>query len=381
MDLVYLDHAATSFPKAPGVPDEAARFLREDAGNAGRGVYGLARRAADAVEGGRLATARLLGVGDAARLALVPGATAALNQALWGLLEPGERVLVGPEAHNSVLRPLARLARERKLTVEEVAADDALRWDLADLERRLAAGPAALVCVSHGSNVTGAVQDLAAIARLAGGAGARVLVDAAQTAGALPLDLDALGVDLVAFSGHKALLGPTGIGGLFVRAGVAPRPLLLGGTGTASDSEEPPVELPTALEPGTPNSCAAAALAVAVAHVAGETPAAIHARTAALGARLRAGLAELPGVELFAADGPDDLPVVAFRVAGWDPAELAVLLDASAGVAVRPGLHCAPRAHRRLGTLAGGGTLRASVGPFLDEAAVDALPRAIRELA
>ncbi len=175
----------------------------------------MAQRAADALERARLGLARLLGVGDARRIALQSGATTALNVALRGSLRPGQRVLVGAAAHNSVLRPLAVLARERGVIVEEVACDDALRWDLADLERQLAA-PTALVALSHASNVTGAVQDLGAIGELCRRAGARLLVDAAQTVGALPLDLSATPVDLLAFSGHKGLLGPTGSGGLYV---------------------------------------------------------------------------------------------------------------------------------------------------------------------
>ncbi len=363
--MLYLDHAATSFPKAPGVAEEAARFLREDAGNAGRGGHALARRAADAVERARGELARLLGVGDAQRLALLPGCTAALNTALRATLRPGQRVVIGPEAHNAVLRPLHLLAAERGVIVEEVACDDLLRWDLEDLERRLRAAPTAAVVVTHGSNVTGAVQDLPQVVALARAAGARVVVDAAQTAGAVPLDLDALGADLVAFSGHKGLLGPTGIGGLVVAADLAVPPLVVGGTGTASEREAPPAELPGALEAGTANSLACAATATAARWVREQTPAALHARAAAAGARLREGLAEVPGVRLHAAAGPDDLPVVSFTVEGWDVHELATALDA-AGACVRAGLHCAPRAHRRLGT-APGGTLRASAGPLLEE--------------
>jgi selenocysteine lyase/cysteine desulfurase len=373
----YFDHAATSFPKAPGVAAAAARFLEQDAGNAGRGVHALAQRAADAIEACRLALARLLGIGDASRLALLPGATLGLNAALHGVLRDGDRVLVGPDAHNSILRPLWLLAEARSVESCEVHTDDALRWDLAHLEARLREESTALVVVSHASNVTGAVQDLTAIVELAHAHGARVLVDAAQTAGALPLAVGQ--ADLLAFSGHKSLLGPTGTGGLYVRPGLELAPWLAGGTGTRSEEEVPTAAWPQAVEVGTPNAMAFAALKVAVDHVTRCTPAAIHAHAAALGARLRAGLAEVPNLELFAADGDDDLPVVSFRLPGWSPAELAVALDA-AGFAVRPGVHCAPRAHRRLGTLPEG-TVRASVGPSLDEASVDGLVAAVASLA
>ncbi len=375
---LYLDHAATSFPKAPGVAEEAARFLREDAGSAGRGGHALARRAGDAVERARVALARLLGAGDARRLALLPGCTAALNVALRGVLAPGARVLIGPEAHNAVLRPLWLLARERDVRVEEVASDDALRWDLDDLERRLAAAPCALVAVAHGSNVTGAVQDVAAIVARARAAGARVLVDAAQTAGALPLALDALDADLVAFSGHKGLHGPTGIGGLWVRRDLELPPLIAGGTGTASEREEPPRELPGALEPGTADALACAALAVAARWVREETPAALHERAAALGTALREGLGALPNVRTYGGGAPGELPIVSFTAAGWEPEELAACLD-GAGACVRAGLHCAPRAHRRLGT-APGGAVRASVGPLTAPEAVSRFVELVGEL-
>lgn len=359
--MIYLDHPATSFPKAPGVAEEAARFLREDAGNAGRGGHALARRAADALERARLALGRLLSVEDSSRLTLQPSATVALNQALAGLLQPGQRVLIGAAAHNSVLRPLALLREARDLRIEEVACDDLLRWDLADLEAKLRAGPCAAVVVSHGSNVTGAVQDLEAIVALCRERGARLVVDAAQTLGAIPLA--ATSADLIAFSGHKGLLGPTGCGGLYIGAGIELSPTLVGGTGTRSEDERPPRELPGAFEAGTPNAMAYAALLPALRWIQSEGgPAALHARIAPLAQRMREGLVALKGVSVFAAGEAPDLAVVSFVVEGWEPGELGMALEAAGGLALRAGLHCAPRAHRRLGT-APRGTLRAGLGP------------------
>jgi len=358
MKRLYLDHSATSFPKAPGVSAAAATFLEAGAGNAGRGVHALATRAADALNDARRQLAELLHA-PRERIALVPGATFALNAALQGLVQRGDRVLVGPEAHTSVLRPLRLLGAE----LLEVQSDDVLRWDLAHLDALLAQ-PTALVAVAHGSNVTGAVQDLGAIAARARAAGARLLVDGAQTVGALPLDVEALQIDALAFSGHKGLLGPTGSGGLYLAPGIALRPWITGGSGSRSHDEEPPSEFPGALEVGTPNAWAFATLAPALAWIAEQTPAALHARAAPLAATLREGLRALPGVQVYAAERPGDLPVVSFTVDGWSPSELAVTLDAL-GIALRAGLHCAPRAHRRLGTLPEG-TLRASLGPFVE---------------
>jgi selenocysteine lyase/cysteine desulfurase len=367
--VIYLDHAATSFPKAPGVAREAARFLEEDAGNAGRGGHVLARRAADALERTRLLLARLLQVEDASRLCLQPSATVALNQGLRGLLEPGDRVLVGAAAHNSVLRPLRVMREERQLRVDEVRCSDVLRWDLGDLEAQLRDGRTAAVVVSHGSNVTGAVQDLVAIRALCSEHGARLVVDGAQTAGAL--DLDARLCDVLAFSGHKGLLGPTGTGGLYLAPGLELRPTLVGGTGANSEEEVPPLALPAAFEAGTPNAMGFAALAPALEWIVQQGgPAALHERTLPLAQQLRAGLRALPGVTLHAADQAGDSAVSSFVVEGWEPGELSMALEAAGGLCLRAGLHCAPRAHRRLGTLPRG-TLRASLGPVTTEAEVE----------
>ncbi len=362
--MIYLDHAATSFPKAPGVAEECARFLREDAGNPGRGAHALAGRALNALDRAHQGLALLLGAPDAERLALTSGATEALNVALHGVLAPGDRVLIGPEAHNSVLRPLRVLEDRLGLRVDEVATDDDLRWDLEDLEAKLSE-ETTLVVVAHGSNVTGVVQDLAAVCERAHDASALVLVDGAQTVGALPMDIASLDLDLLAFSGHKALLGPTGTGALYVRQGLTVQPLLTGGTGTSSENEDPPLDLPHALEAGTANAVGFAALAVAVREVRDRTPADIHAHTANLGERLREGLAALAGASVHAASRREDLAVISFVISGWDPHDLATVLDTS-GVALRAGLHCAPRAHRRLGTLSSG-TLRVSPGPYTTE--------------
>ena len=373
--MIYLDHPATSFPKAPGVAEEAARFLREDAGNAGRGGHALARRAADALERARLALASLLGLPDASRLVLQPGATLALNSGLRGLLNPQERVLIGAGAHNSVLRPLELLRREREIRVDEVACDDVLRWDLEDLKAKLAEAPTAAVVLSHGSNVTGAVQDLAAISALSREAGARLVVDAAQTVGATPVQAELC--DLLAFSGHKGLLGPTGTGGLYVAPGLELQPTIVGGTGTRSEDETPPLELPGALEAGTPNAVGFAALLPALRWIDEQGgPSALHERIAPLATSLREGLAELAGVTVQAASEPGDMAVISFTVANWEPGELAMALEAAGGLALRAGLHCAPRAHRRLGTLPHG-TLRAGLGPTSSEDDVQAALRAL----
>jgi selenocysteine lyase/cysteine desulfurase len=254
------------------------------------------------------------------------------------------------------------LKRERGIVVDEVRTDDALCWDLDDLDAKLREG-ANLVVISHASNVTGAVQELDPILSRVHGAGARLLLDAAQTVGAVPIDVDGQGIDLLAFSGHKALLGPTGTGGLYVRPGLAIRPLLTGGTGSASEDEEPPTELPGGLETGTANAVGFAALAVAVDWIRESGVAATRAHGVELRQALVLGAQGVPGLTPFSGGRPTDLATLSFVVDGWDPQELAMVLD-GLGVAVRAGLHCAPRSHRRLGT-SPAGTVRASCGPFL----------------
>jgi selenocysteine lyase/cysteine desulfurase len=391
MPPIHLDNAATSFPKAPGVADEAARFLREDAGSAERAGHALSRAARAAVETARRSVAELIGSREASRVALSSGATEALNVALKGILREGDRVILGPDAHDSALRPLHSLARDRHLRVDEVPTDDLLRWDTDELARMLARRRTRLVVVSLASNVTGTVEPIPEIARMARGADALLLVDAAQALGRVPLDVERLGIDLLAWTGHKSLMGPTGAGGLYVRNGVAVRPLREGATGASSEREDHPETFPDALEAGTPDACALAPLAKAVAWVAAEGPRKLLARELVLARRLVRGLEEVRGIRISSAaqNAEDDeaerpwprvAPVVSFTVPGVAPEDVAAALDAEWGIGVRSGLHSAPRAHRRIQALPLG-TVRASPGPFSTEADVDAFARGVAALA
>ncbi|MBC7222839.1 MAG: aminotransferase class V-fold PLP-dependent enzyme [Anaerolineae bacterium] len=365
--MIYLDNAATSWPKAPGVAEAMARFLQEEAGNPGRSGHRLARAAAHRVEAARRALARLLGVSPPERIVFTLNTTDALNLALKGLLRPGDHVITSSVEHNSVTRPLRALADEG-VQVTKVPCFGDGTVDVEALSRAFRPN-SRLVVLTHASNVTGAIQPVAEVARLAHEAGAWFLVDGAQTVGALPIRVADLGADLLAFPGHKGLLGPTGTGGLYVGPGVELRPSREGGTGTASEMETQPPDLPHRLESGTPNTVGLAGLGAALEYVEARGVEDIRQHEMALVQALREGLREVPGLRLYGPEEPEhSAGAVSFTLPGLEPAEVAAILDATFDVAVRPGLHCSPDAHRTLGTFPLG-TVRLSVGPFntLDE--------------
>lgn len=366
---VYLDYAATAAVRPPSVARAMVRFMEECGATPGRGGH------ARAVEAGRMALAvrrgvqRILGVGgDPGRVAFMSNATQALNTALWGVLRPGDAVVLTAYDHNAVVRPAAALAAERGVEVRVAGGTPEGELDYEEVGRLLEG--ARLLVVNSASNVLGCRLPMEELASMAHGAGAAVLLDAAQGAGHLALDCDAWGVDMVAFTGHKGLLGPQGTGGLWVRPGVEVRPLLTGGTGGDSARTEMPDAMPDRLEAGTVNAPGLAGLAAAIGFVEERGVQAIHAREAALKARLRDGLGAISGVSVLSPPAPDGVGIVTFVARGVDPSTLAHRLDAEWGVQGRAGLHCAPSAHRILGTL-GQGALRLSLGWASTEADVE----------
>jgi len=378
--VIYLDNAATSFPKAPGVAEAMVLALAEAGGNPGRSGHGLALAAQGVVNETRRRLAALLGAPDPSRLAFAANATDALNQALFGLLRPGDRVVTTSLEHNAVVRPLAALA-DRGVTVDRVACAPDGSLDLDDLERALRAGPTRLVAMVHASNVAGTILPAREAARLAHHHGALFLLDAAQTAGALPLDVRELGVDLLALPGHKGLLGPPGTGALYVAAGLSLTPLRHGGTGSRSEEERMPRELPEALEAGTVNTVGLAGLGAALRFLAERGVEAVRAHEVLLTERLLAGLREVRGLRVHGvADAARQVATVSITLAGWEPVDLAAVLESSFGIAVRAGLLCAPAAHRTLGTFPGG-TVRLSAGCFTTAAEIDQAVAALGELA
>jgi cysteine desulfurase family protein len=372
--MIYLDNAATSFPKAPDVAEAVRRHLAEMPGNANRASHDGAVGASRLLFRTRERLARLVGAPDSRRVVFTSSATAALNTVFQGLLAPGERVLVSSCEHNSVMRPLTWLAKERGIVIDRFQLGSDGTADLDDYHALLAARPR-LVAITAVSNVTGAVFPWRAMARAAREAGALFLLDAAQAIGTMPLDDAASIVDFLAASGHKGLLGPTGTGFLFARAGIPLRPLLFGGTGSRSSEETQPEEWPDAMESGTRNLAGIAGLDAALEFIEATGVAVIDTRINGLTRFTRARLERIDGLRLH---GPADAHgIISFTAANREVSEIVTALDA-AGIAVRGGLHCAPGAHRAIGTFPAG-TVRLGIGFFNTEAEIEAAARIVEE--
>lgn len=375
---LYLDNAATSFPKPAPVCDAVDHALRQLAGSPGRGGYRAALDAGRAIFTTRQSAARLVGLADPARIVFTANATEALNLALFGVLKPGDRVVTTSMEHNAVLRPLHALAGQG-VEVVTVAADAAGFVSPADLRRACIPGTR-LLAMTHCSNVTGTIQAIEDLGPWCRAQGILFLVDAAQSAGSLPLEMEAMAIDLLAVPGHKGLLGPTGTGFLAIAPGVEPRPLLFGGTGSRSSSPEQPGELPDRLESGTLNAVGLAGLHAGLQFLAETGIARIRAAEQAVSAQLYAGLLQIPGLRLY---GPGEAErrgsVLSFTIDGADPAGIAFRLDRDYDICVRDGLHCAPEAHRTIGTFPQG-TVRVSPGSFTTAADIERFLAAIRSL-
>ncbi len=379
-DVVYLDFAATSARRPGEVVEAVSRYLTEVGATPGRAGHRLARDAGRVALECRQALAALFGVpGDAGRIAFTFNATHALNVALAGTLRRGDVVVRTALDHNAVRRPLVRLARERGVEVRVVPATRDGALDRGALVRMLRG--ARLLVVNHASNVLGTVLDVADLAERAHAAGALVLVDAAQTAGHVAIDVGAQGIDLLAFTGHKGLLGPQGTGGLWVREGVEVEPLLAGGSGGDSLLADMPAAWPDHLEAGTLNAPGIAGLASGVAWLRREGVERIRARTSSLHRALADGLAAIEGLDVLSPLSAQSVPIVTIASPQLRADRLADRLDREHGVLVRAGLHCAPDVHRLIGT-AETGAVRFSLGWSTTESdvarALEAVARTLR---
>ena len=383
-ERIYLDNAATSWPKPEEVYAAVDRYQRELGAPAGRGVYSEALEVERRLAALRAALARLIGAADARQVVFTPNCTGALNLAIHGWLRPGDRVVTTVVEHNSVLRPLGQLQDDGAIEVERVGCDASGVVDPDEIARACGKSRTHLVVISQASNVTGAIQPVAEIARLAHRHDAAVLVDAAQTAGHLAVDVEVLGADLLATAGHKGLLGPLGTGFLYIKPGLERdiRSLQQGGTGTASFQDRQPETLPDKYESGNLNVPGFIGLLAGVESVVGRGVDAIAAHARELRSRLRAGLSDVPGVRLFGpASAAESVGVLSIALVDFDPQEAAALLDAAHRIQARAGLHCAPLMHRAMGTLESGGTLRFSIGALNTAEEIDAAIGAVRELA
>ncbi|MCC6522316.1 MAG: aminotransferase class V-fold PLP-dependent enzyme [Polyangiaceae bacterium] len=379
--LHYLDSASTTFPKPPEVLQAMVDFATAAGVTPGRATYDLGLVAQSMVDRCRKAVCQLFHGPRPEQVAFGHNATDALNLVILGRLWRGGHVVTTRLEHNSVLRPIAHAVDDHGARATLVPFDGRGYVD-PDAIRKAIEKDTRLVVVSHASNVLGTVQPVAEIGAVCRAAGVPLCLDAAQSAGVVPIDMQAMGVDIVAFTGHKGLLGPTGTGGLCIGAGVELALTRAGGTGVRSADRRHPEEYPLRLEYGTPNTIGLAGLARGLALIEQEGGvAAIHAREMALAEELWRALTETDGVTPYCAETlTDRTPVFAFNFDGLDPAEAGARLDVDFDVACRTGLHCAPLVHESLGT-APAGSLRLGVGPLTTRADVVAGAAAIRALA
>ena len=375
---IYLDNAATSHPKPESVIRAVTRAMTDYNANPGRSGHPAALQAARLVLDARETLSKLIGAGDAMSVIHCFNCTDALNLAIKGTLKLGDHVIATELEHNSVLRPLCGLASRKRieLTLLRPRPDGFIDPD--DVACAVTERTALIVC-TQASNVTGAIQPVAAIGQVAKARGVRYLIDGAQALGALPVDVDALGCDLYAFPGHKSLLGPQGTGGLYIRPGIRLNPLREGGTGSASDSLLQPLEVPERYESGTVNLPGIAGLGEGTRYVSQRlSQIMMHERE--LTGALMEGLAAIEGVALYSPrEEAARAGIVSFNVGDLSSSRAADLLSEK-GFAVRGGLHCAPEAHRFLGTLQRG-AVRASVGHANTFAEIDAFIDAVKKLA
>ena len=375
--MIYLDNAATTRPKPPGVAEAVVQAMA-DYGNCGRGAHDDALSAARTVYAVRGQAAALFGCPRADHVAFTSNSTQALNIAICGLLGPGDHVISTDLEHNSVLRPLYRLAAQG--AADFVPADRNGQLDYGAFQRLLRPETKAVVC-THASNLTGDLVDIDFVGQFCRQHGLLFILDASQTAGVFPIDMERQHISVVCFTGHKSLMGPQGTGGLCVGEGVEIRPFAVGGTGVQSFSETQPMEYPTRLEAGTLNSHGLAGLGAALDFLRSTGSETIRAHEDALARQFYEGVRNLPGVKVygnFAA--PRRAAIVALNIGDEDSSEMADELAERFSIATRPGAHCAPRLHRCLGT-EDQGAVRFSWSWFNTEAETDAAIAAVATLA
>jgi len=373
--LIYLDNAATSFPKPEAVYRRADVVLREISGNPGRASHRMALEASRVIYRGREAAARVINLSDSGRLAFTKNATEAINIALKGLLRAGDHVITTSFEHNSVVKTLARVEKDG-VSVTKVRPDKEGFVSPGNIEAAITP-KTRMVCISHASNVFGTLQPVAVIGAICRDRGVLFMVDGAQTVGAVPVDIEAMSIDILAATGHKALFGPQGTGFLYVREGVEPAPLVNGGTGEL----EVVLEMPEKLESGTMNTPGIGGLGAGAEFVLGEGVEKIRAHEVSLVKMIIGGLEDIGRISIIGTrDATRRGSLVAFNIDGMPPAEAGRRLDDDHGILLRCGVHCAPEAHREAGTHPDG-AIRVSPGFFTTASDIERFLDGVRELA
>lgn len=380
--MIYFDNAATSWPKPPVVVEAITGFLNNTGASPGRSGHRLAVEASRIVYDTREVLTQLFNGTDPLRLAFTQNVTEALNLALRGLLHPGEHIITSSMEHNAMMRPLRALEKQGvEVTVVPCSPEGLL--DAAQVEAAVRPGTK-MIAANHASNVVGTLLPITDIGRIARRYELLFLVDTAQTAGAYPIDMQDSHIDLLAFTGHKALYGPTGTGGLIFgeRVNLAGfEPLKRGGTGSRSETEEQPGFLPDLCESGTLNAVGLAGLKASVEWLRGNGIAAIRQHERELAQRLIDGLRDIPGITVYGThDAACQTATVSFNIAGLEPSEVGERLDSEYAIMCRVGLHCAPAAHKTIGTFPAG-TVRFGLGTFNTHADIDAALAAVSALA
>jgi cysteine desulfurase family protein len=378
--LIFLDNGATSFPKPEEVYAYMDHFYRNFGVNPGRSGYDLCLEAGEVVEGTRKLLTNFFNGSDPNHLCFSYNSTDALNLAIFGMLQPGDHAITTTLEHNSVLRPLYHLSRQG-VEVDYVPFDGAGFVDPDEIRKKFRANTR-LVIVNHASNVIGTVQPIREIGRYCREAGIPFAIDASQSAGKVPIDLEEQFLDVVAFTGHKSLLGPTGIGGLYVRPGIAIQHTRAGGTGVRSAERMHLDEYPYRLEYGTLNTVGVAGLNAGVKWILAKGLGAIHEHEMELTRMLSDGLRAIDGVTLYCQDNlVNHISVLVFNVNGMDAADVGTMLDVDHNIACRTGLHCAPLVHEQLGTAKIRGAVRFGIGPFNTEEHIQTAIDGVRAIA
>ena len=378
---IYLDNAATSWPKPESVYQAMDDYARQNGSAAGRGSHRLCMDALRIVDQTREQLRSLVKARPEDAVVFCCNGTDALNHCLHGSIKPGDHVITTACEHNSVLRPLRQLESQQDVRVSIVPCDAEGNLSLATLSKCMQDNPQ-LVVVNHASNVTGTIQPLDEVAAIVGPSHAMLMVDVAQTIGAVPLDLTLLPIDMIAFSGHKSLLGPLGTGAAIIRQQAIPHvnAWRLGGTGTTSSRDQQPESGVEKYESGNLNVPGICGLSAGLTYVS-EQGANYLAQKRVLTDRLLSQFAEIPGLDVYGPPlGVARTAVVSFNIAGLESHDLAMLLEQHAGIQLRAGIHCAPHIHQAMGTASRGGTVRASLGPFTTAEDIDALLDAVRHL-